>query len=377
MNLTIAEINLSNLIHNLGQVRSRISPGCKILAVVKANAYGHGSIEVSRELENAGVDMLGVATVDEGVRLRDAGIEKDILVLGLICGEGVPDVIKSRLTPVVYSLPLVKSLSDAAIHAGIKLPVHVKVDTGMRRIGVNSDDAAEFISEISKLKGINIEGIMTHFAEADLDDKEFVKEQLSVFLSACNRISQAGIRIPVRHVANSAAIIDMKKTHLDMVRPGIMLYGYSPSLQFEKKVDLRHVMTLKSRIIYLKNVPPKTGVSYGRIFTTVRETIVATLPIGYADGFSRSLSNIGQVIVRGMRVPVIGRVCMDMTMVDVTDIPGAAVGDEVTIIGGKDGNGISAGDIARWTNTISYEVLCRIGERVDRVYIQEGSGLAI
>ena len=372
MNLTIAEINLSNLIHNLGQVRSRISPDCKILAVVKANAYGHGSIEVSRELENAGVDMLGVATVDEGVRLREAGIEKDILVLGLICGEGVPDIIKWRLTPVVYSLPLVKSLSDAAIHAGIKLPVHVKMDTGMRRIGVTPDDAAEFVSEISKLKGIMTEGIMTHFAEADLDDKELVKEQLSMFLSACNRIAQAGIRIPLRHVANSAAIIDMKETHLDMVRPGIMLYGYSPSPQLEKKVDLKRVMTLKSSIIYLKTVPPKTGISYGRVFTTGRETIVATLPVGYADGFSRSLSNTGQVIVRGTRVPVIGRVCMDMTMVDVTDIPGVQVGDEVTLIGGveMDGKGISADDIARWTGTISYEVLCRIGERVDRVYVR-------
>ena len=370
MKLTIAEINLSNLLHNLNQVRRKIPSGCKILAVVKANAYGHGSIAVSRELEKAGVDMLGVATVDEGARLREAGLRKDILVLGLICDGSVPYIIKWRLTPVVYTQAVVKSLSDASCSAGITLPVHIKGDTGMKRIGVDSDDATEFVSEISKLKGIRIEGLMTHFAEADLDDKDFVREQLSRFLAACKRIEQAGIRIPLRHVANSAAIIDMKETHLDMVRPGIMLYGYPPSPQLEKNVDLKQVMTLKSRIIYLKNVPPKTGISYGRIYTTSRETIVATLPIGYADGFSRSLSNIGQVIVRGMRAPVIGRVCMDMTMADVTDIPGVAVGDEVTIIGGMDGKGISADDIARWTGTISYEVLCRIGERVERVYIR-------
>lgn len=372
MKITIAEINLSNLIHNLNQVRSKIPPGCKILAVVKANAYGHGSIGVSRELENAGVDMLGVATAHEGIRLREAGIEKEILVLGVICDECVPDIIKWRLTPVVYSQRLIDLLSDAAALAGIILPVHVKIDTGMRRIGIDSEDALDFVSKISKQKGIRIEGIMTHFAEADLDDKDFVREQLGRFLSACKRIEEAGIRIPLRHVANSAAIIDMKETHLDMVRPGIMLYGYPPSPQLEKKVDLRYVMTLKSRILYLKQVPPKTGISYGRIFTTSRETIVATLPVGYADGFSRSLSNIGKVIVRGMRAPVIGRVCMDMTMVDVTDVPGACVGDEVVIIGGMDGkgSGISANDIARWTDTISYEVLCRIGERVERVYIR-------
>lgn len=370
--MTIAEINLSNLIHNLNQVRAKISPDCRILAVVKANAYGHGSVEVSRELEKAGVDMLGVATVDEGVRLREAGIEKSILVLGVMCEDGVPEIIKWRLTPVVYSMPVVKLISDAARIDGITVPVHVKVDTGMRRIGVDPEGAAEFVANVSGLKGIRIEGIMTHFAEADLDDKDFVREQLSRFMMACKRIEETGLRIPLRHVANSAAIMEMKETHLDMVRPGIMLYGYPPSPQLDNKVGLKPVMSLKSRIIYLKQVPPKTGISYGRIFTTSRETTVATLPAGYADGFSRSLSNLGQVIVRGMRAPVVGRVCMDMTMVDVTDIPGASVGDEVTIIGGMDdeGTGISANDIAAWTGTISYEILCRIGERVDRVYVR-------
>ncbi|MCC7201212.1 MAG: alanine racemase [Nitrospirae bacterium] len=372
MNLTIAEINLSNLIHNLNQVRANIPSGCKILAVVKANAYGHGSIEVSRELVNAGVDMLGVATLNEGVRLREAGIDKDILVLGVINEDCVPDIIRMRLTPVVFTLQLTELLSDAAVRAGVTLPVHVKIDTGMKRIGVDSDDALDFVSAISNLKGIRIEGVMTHFAEADLDDKNFVIEQFGRFMSSCRGMEQAGIRIPLKHVANSAAIIDMKETHLDMVRPGLMLYGYSPSPRLEKKVELRQVMAVKSRIIYLKRVPAKTGISYGRTFTTSRDTVVATLPVGYADGYSRSLSNTGEVIVRGVRAPVIGRVCMDMTMVDVTDIPGVSAGDEVSVIGGRDGKGttISANEIAGWTNTISYEVLCRIGERVERVYVR-------
>lgn len=369
MKLSIAWINLSNLIHNLNQVRAKISPDCKILAVVKANAYGHGSIEISRELENAGVDMLGVATVDEGIRLRDAGIIKDIIVLGLLCQDCIADIIKWRLTPVVYSIPLVEKLSDASVASGKITPVHIKVDTGMRRIGVDSDKAAEFASAIANLKGIGIEGIMTHFSEADLEDREFVREQLDRFLNACELIERNGIKIPLRHTANSAAIIDMNECHLDMVRPGIMLYGYPPSQFLQDKVDLRPVMSLKSRIIYLKKVPAKTGVSYGRTFTTQRETLVATLPIGYADGYSRSLSNIGQVIIKGMRAPVIGRVCMDMTMVDVTDIPGAGIGDEVILIGGTAGKYVTADDIARWTGTISYEVLCRIGDRVERVYV--------
>ncbi len=370
VNLTVAEINLTNLVHNLNEVRAKIPPDCKILAVVKANAYGHGSVEISKEFEIAGVDMLGVATVNEGVRLREAGIRQDILVLGVICEECVPDIIKWRLTPVVYSQAVVKLLSDASCAARSTLPVHIKVDTGMRRIGVDPDQATEFAATVSKMKGIGIGGIMTHFAEADIEDKEFVQEQLGRFLSACEGIEKAGIKIPLKHVANSAAIIEMKETHLDMVRPGIMLYGYAPSPLLNEKVDLKPVMTWKSRIIYLKKVPADTGISYGRIFTTNRETLVATLPLGYADGYSRALSNMGQVIVRGKRASVIGRVCMDMTMIDVTDIPDVETGDEVIIIGGTDGKGISADDIARWTGTISYEVLCRIGERVERVYVR-------
>jgi len=370
VSLTIAEINLSDLIRNFRQVRSCIPTGCKILAVVKANAYGHGIKEVSKELEYAGVDMLGVAHVEEGIILRESGIKSKILVMGGITDDYSVDIVRWGLTPVVYTLSFANALSEAAISNSNTLPVHIKVDTGMRRIGVLPEMTGELVGDIVRLKGLRIEGIMTHFAEADLQNREFVREQLDSFNSVCKTIREMGIDIPIRHTANSAAVLDMAESHLDMVRPGIMLYGYSPSSFLSPMADLRPVMTLKSKIVHIKKVPSKTGISYGRTFTTTRETVMATIPIGYADGYSRSLSNLGQVIIKGRLAPVIGRVCMDMTMIDVTDIPGIKQGEEVIIIGGENEVRITADDIAAWTGTISYEVLCGIGERVDRVYIR-------
>ena len=369
MSLNIAEINLSNLIHNLSQVRSCLAPGCRILAVVKANAYGHGIVEISRELEHAGVNMLGVAHVEEGICLRKSGINIDILIMAGISEDYASDIIKWRLTPVVFTVPFAMALSKAAIAADVILPVHIKVDTGMRRIGVAPEMALKFVENVSHIKCLQIEGLMTHFAEADLQNRDFVREQLESFNSVYRIIQEKGLTIPLRHTANSAAVIDMRDSHIDMVRPGIMLYGYSPSPFLSSRVGLRPVMTLKTKIVHLKSVPPKTGVSYARTFTTIRETLVATIAIGYADGYSRALSNVGQVIIRGRRAPVIGRVCMDMTMIDVTDIPGVQTGDEVIIIGGEGESRITADDIAGWAGTISYEVLCGIGERVERVYV--------
>ena len=375
MSLTVAEINLTHLIHNLNQVRSLIPPDCKILAVVKANAYGHGMIGVSKELEGAGVDMLGVAHVEEGIRLRESGVHTDILVMGGISEDyasGIMSgIIRQRLTPVLYAPSFASALSKAAVEKGVTVPVHIKVDTGMRRIGVTPEMAPEFAQYVAQLQGLRIEGIMTHFAEADLQNREFAREQLESFNAACRVIEGMGITLSLKHAANSAAVMDMGDSHLDMVRPGIMLYGYVPAPFLSSKVDLRSVMTLKSRILYLKKVPPKTGISYGRTFITSRETLVATIPIGYADGYSRALSNMGEVIVRGNLAPVIGRVCMDMTMIDVTDVPGVQAGDEVLILGGEGSRRITADDIAGWTGTISYEVLCNIGGRVDRVYVRQ------
>jgi len=371
MSLTIAEINLSHLIHNLKQVKSLIPQNCKILSVVKANAYGHGMIRVSKELENAGVDMLGVAHVEEGICLRESGVHTDILIMGGVDDAYTSAIIRWRLTPILYAPSFASALSKAAVEKGVTVPVHIKVDTGMRRIGVTPGMAPEFAQYVAQLQGLRIEGIMTHFAEADLQNREFAREQLESFNAACRVIEGMGITLSLKHAANSAAVMDMGDSHLDMVRPGIMLYGYVPAPFLSSKVDLRSVMTLKSRILYLKKVPSKTGISYGRTFITSRETLVATIPIGYADGYNRALSNIGEVIVRGNLAPVIGRVCMDMTMSDVTDVPGVQAGDEVMIIGGEGDRRITADDIAGWTGTISYEVLCHIGERVDRVYVRQ------
>ena len=371
MSLTIAEINLSHLIHNLKQVKSLIPQNCKILSVVKANAYGHGMIRVSKELENAGVDMLGVAHVEEGICLRESGVHTDILIMGGVDEAYASAVIRWRLTPILYDRTFAESLSKAAVENGVTVPVHIKVDTGMRRIGVTPEIAPEFAQYVAQLQGVRIEGIMTHFAEVALQNREFAREQLESFNAVCRVIEGMGIPLPLKHAANSAAVMDMRDSHLDMVRPGIMLYGYAPAPFLSSKADLRPVMTLKSRILYLKKVPPKTGISYARTFITSRETLVATIPIGYADGYSRALSNVGEVIVRGRRAPVIGRVCMDMTMSDVTDVPGVQAGDEVMIIGGEGDRRITADDIAGWTGTISYEVLCHIGERVDRVYVRQ------
>ncbi|MDD5435425.1 MAG: alanine racemase [Nitrospira sp.] len=370
MGIIKAEINLSNLINNLGQVRRLIAPSCKILAVVKANAYGHGIDRVSLALQNAGVDMLGVAHVEEGIRIREAGIHTGILVLGGVNEDYSADLVKWRLTPVVYTSSLVNSLSEAATEAGVVVPVHIKVDTGMRRIGVEPENTVEFAVNILQHKGLQIEGIMTHFAEADLQNKEFANKQLETFMSLCDILNSRGIHIPIRHASNSAAVIAMKNSHLDMVRPGLMLYGYSPSPYLSSGMGLKPVMSLKSRIVHIKKVPKDTGISYGRTFVTKRDTLVATILCGYADGFSRSLSNTGEVIVKYNRAPVIGRVCMDMTMIDVTDIQDVQYGDEVTIIGREGDNRITADDIAAWRGTISYEVLCDVGERVERVYVE-------
>lgn len=369
MSLTVAEINLNNLIHNLNQVRSCIESGCRILAVVKANAYGHGLLRISQELEQNGVDMLGVAHVEEGICLREGGIRSDILVMGVLDDSQAGSIVEWRLTPVIYTLSVAKALSLEASRRNTTISVHIKVDTGMRRIGLDPSEVVKFVREISGLKGIRIEGIMTHFAEADLANIDFVREQLYSFISTWRTLERDGIHIPLKHAANSAAIIELKESHLDIVRPGIMLYGYIPSHSLAEKVDVRPVLNLKTKVVYVKRVPPKTGISYGRTFVTSRETLVATIAIGYGDGYNRLLSNRGEVLVRGNRAPVIGRVCMDMSMVDVTGVPGVSAGDEVVLIGTQGREQITADDIARWTETISYEVLCNIGERVERKYI--------
>ena len=362
---TRAEIDLHALSHNYAEVTRRIG-GRKVLAVVKAQAYGHGSVPVSRHLAGLGAHMLGVALVEEGRDLRDAGITAPILVMGPVFPEQAEALVGANLTPVVYTLPVAKALSDAARNAGRTVPVHVKIDTGMGRIGLTPEAAADFISAITMLPGVVVEGLMTHFADADLRDKKFAVVQMDRFESLIGSLDAKGITVPLRHAANSAAVLEYDRALLTMVRPGLMLYGYDP-LESGVAADLRPVLSLVTRIAYIKQVPAGVPISYGRTFVTKRESLIATIPIGYADGYSRGLSNKGEALVRGKRVPVAGRVCMDMTMLDVTEVPGVADGDEAVLIGSRGNERISADDIAAKTGTIAYEVLCGISGRVPRV----------
>jgi len=365
---TVARISLSALTHNFEEVMRRAN-GRKVLAVVKARAYGHGLVPVSRHLLGRGAHMLGVALVEEGRELREAGIDAPVLVMGPVFPEQADAVAAWRLTPVLSNNTVARALADAARRRSLRIAVHVKVDTGMSRLGVSPEAAPDLVQELMALEGIVVEGLMTHFADADLRDKAFAAHQMERFETLLRVLADRGIAIPLRHAANSAAILDYQRALFTMVRPGLMLYGYDPVEGSASGADLQPVLSLFTRIFLLKKVPAGTPISYGRTFVTGRESLIATIPIGYADGFSRGLSNCGEALVRGVRAPIAGRVCMDMTMLDVTDVPGVREGDEVVLIGSSGGERITAADLAAKTGTIPYEVLCGISARVPRVSV--------
>jgi len=367
---TLAKIDLGALTHNYQEVVRRAGKR-KILAVVKAQAYGHGAVRVSQHFLALGADMLGVAFVEEGRELREGGIQAPVLVMGAIFPEQAEALVRLGLTPLVYNDTIAKALSDAARKFKKEIPVHVKVDTGMGRIGLVPEAAIDFIARIRKLDGIRIEGLMTHFADADLKDKQFASKQMDRFETLMKALAAQGITIPICHAANSAAVLDFDRAFFMMVRPGLMLYGYNPleAALDGPRIDVRPALSLVTRIAFLKRTPAGVPISYGRTFVTKRESLIATIPVGYADGYARGLSNRGEALVRGTRVPVAGRVCMDMTMLDVTDVPGVREGDDVVLIGAQGGERITAEDIATKTGTIPYEVLCGISSRVPRVYV--------
>ncbi len=365
----VAEIDLSALLYNLGQVRKCIRLDCQIMAVVKANAYGHGAVPVARTLASAGVPMLGVAWVQEGVQLRESGIGLPILVMAGAMVDEMQEILSYRLTPVVYQSQQVRVLEKLAKKKGQKVKVHIKIDSGMGRLGASSKkDLLDLAAGFSRAPHLAVEGVMTHMAEDGLEHRSFTQRQLGFFNQALALLTQEGLKIPIRHVANSAITIDLQTAHFNMVRPGIMLYGYLPSKSLDHPVDLRPVMALKTSILHLKKLPAGTSISYGRTFTTHRDSLIATLPVGYADGIPRALSNRGEVLVRSRRAPVVGRVCMDMMMVDLTGHGDVQVGDEVILMGRQGREAITADDIAQKTGTIAYEILCGIGPRVPRVY---------
>ncbi len=380
---TCAEIDIKALVHNLNEAKRLAGSKSQLLAVVKADAYGHGAVKVSEALVRNDVQYLGTALVEEGIELRDAGIKIPIIVLGGVFESQIPKIAEYSLTPVVYQEGFLKAIAKEAENKNKQINIHIKIDTGMGRIGVLPDEAVDFVKKAASQKNIKVEGIMTHFADADLSDKAYAEKQMAEFNSIVKRLNKEGIKIPYQHIANSAALVDFENDKFNMARPGIMLYGYAP---FSTPplippllrggtggvgLNLIPVMSLKTRILHLKKVSAGTYISYGRTFAAKRESIIATLPVGYADGYSRGLSNKGSVIVKGKKAPIAGRVCMDMTMIDVTDIIDVEINDEAVLMGSQGGEAITADDIARLTNTISYEVLCSIGKRVPRVYINK------
>ena len=364
---TVGEVDLGALEFNYRQIKKRVPEGVKVLAVVKADAYGHGAIPISLRLEKLGVEYLGVAISEEGVELRRAGVKAPILVLGGIFGEDVDQIFRFRLTPVVFRKDCLKILSKEAEKRKRKVKVHLKVDTGMGRVGVPLGLWPDFLREVRRFPKIETEGILSHFSMTD-EEEGFTQSQWRAFQSAVAVAQELGISSQYLHMASSAMLTTFPGYAAGLVRPGIMLYGSYPSPVFRSLISLKPVMTLKTRIHFLKSVSSGARISYGGTFMAKRESRIATLPIGYADGYSRHLSNHGEVLIHGKRAPVVGRVCMDFIMVDVTDIPRASVGDEVILIGQQGGEQITPEEIAEKINSISYEVLCSIGKRVPRIY---------
>lgn len=363
---TWAEIDLGRLKHNYLALRNLTPRGCKFVGVVKANAYGHGALPVARTLVEAGADYLSVACIAEAKELREGGIKAPVLIFGHTPAEYATDLLALDVTQTVGDLTTAKALSDAAIAARTRLKVHVKADTGMSRLGFLADEghAVEEIAALCALPGLEAEGIFTHFSDAD-GSEEYTMLQLARFLDLLSALEQRGVTFKIRHCAASAAVLNYHCTHLDMIRPGIALYGHFPAPDMEHLCPLLPVMSLKTKVAAVRELPKGACVSYGRTHMLKRDSRLAVLSVGYADGFSRLLSDRGSVVIHDTRVPLVGRVCMDLCMADVTDLDDVKVGDTATLYGDK--NPVeNAADVA---GTIQYELLCAVSRRVPRVYL--------
>lgn len=364
---TWAEIDLEAMRHNLRVIKGFLGEDVKMMAVVKANAYGHGIAAVSKALVDGGVDYLGVATADEAMKLRDKGMNVAILVLGAVLNEEAEICVKNNITLTLSDRELLRSLTEIADKTSLRPKVHIKVDTGMGRIGVWHENALDLIKEVSLGNKIEIEGVYTHFSSA-ARDKMFTKMQLSYFEKVITDMEKENIKTKYFHASNSIAILDWDEAHFNLARPGILLYGVCPKRNMSEKIGLKPVMSLKTKIVHLKDVPPGRSISYGRTYITQKDTKIATIPIGYADGYSRILSNKAEALVRGKYVRVVGMVTMDQTLLDVGDVEGVKVGDEVVLIGQQMGEDIHIEKIAKLSGTIPYEILSQITDRVPRVY---------
>lgn len=362
---TWAEVKLANIAHNFREIKKRITPGVKIMACVKADAYGHGLVPVAKKLTFCKVDYLSVASIDEGVKLREAGIKTPILVLGLVLKKDIAPLFKYNLTQTVCTDGLALALNNKARSENKPVRVHVKIDTGMGRLGVLHHEALDFLKRIIRLKYVITEGLFTHLACADVN-RSFTRYQISVFEGLVNSLDACGIKIPFVHTANSMGVLGYRDSYFNMIRPGLILYGLYP--QKGLKIKLKPVLSLKTKVVYVKKVPKGWGISYGHTYVTDRDTSIVTLPIGYGDGYPRNLSNTAPVIIKKKRHNISGRVCMDQTMVDVGTLK-VNLGDEVVLIGSQGKSKVTAEELAELSDTIPYEIVCGLGSRVPRIYV--------
>lgn len=366
-----AEINLNNLAFNIRQIRRITNENSKILAVVKADAYGHGVVETSQVLLENGADGLGVAILDEAVKLREKGFTAPIVILGYTPESDFPQVVQHNLIQTIYEYSHAELLSREALRQNFRIPVHVKIDTGMGRLGfLPAEDTIDILAEMMELPGIYVEGIYTHLANADVCDSGYTEEQLERYFWFLNKLEERNVKVPIRHAANSAGILNYPQAHLDMVRPGIVLYGLLPYSPMENAPELKPVMSLKAQIASVKKMPVGSKIGYGCTCELEKNCVIAVLPLGYADGYTRHFSNNCCVLVGGHRVPLLGRVCMDQIMVDVSEIPDVAIGDEAVLLGQQESAEITAEELALQAGTINYEIVCMISHRVPRTYIK-------
>jgi alanine racemase len=354
---------------NFKRIRALVGPRVKILSMVKANAYGHGAVPVAKTLAAAGSAAFGVATVEEGIELRRARIKQPILVLAGVYLEQLEQLLKNRLTPVVHEVTTLKALDKQLRRRNATMPVEIEVDTGMGRIGFPASAIDAWLAVLAKLEAVKLQGVFSHFSEAERANQRYSQKQLSSFRQVLARLASAKVIHRTSHMAKSAALITEPTAHFSMVRPGLILYGLYPAPALKKRIELKPALSWQTRIIQLKRVPAGTSVGYSRTFTTKRNSLIATLPVGYADGYRRLFSDGAHVLVRGQRAPVAGRVSMDLTTIDVTDIRNVHQGDEVVLLGRQGDAEISADEMAAWINTISYEILTSIGNRVPRIHI--------
>jgi alanine racemase len=361
-------IDLAALEHNYRQLRRLCDPQVKMLAVVKADAYGHGLIPVARKLAAAGADYFGVGSLEEGMMLRQAGITQPVLLLLGILPEEAGCAAANELDVTLFRLDVAQALEAAAHNQGRKARVHLKVDTGMGRLGMLPPEVLPFLSELKKLRNLNVVGLISHLAKADEEDKTYTFKQIGEFTTLLAAARQDGWQLPLSHITNSAALWEMPEAHLGLVRPGLMLYGSPPSPQRPPAVDLKPVMSLAAQVLQVKRLPPGSSISYGCTYTTPDWCDLAVLPVGYCNGYSRRFSNRGEVLIHGRRAPIRGRVCMNLTMVDVTGLPEVKEGDRAVFLGQDQEDRLRAEDLAGWAQTISYEIYCALGTANMRNY---------